>query len=63
MCRQAGCGSRRYARGDEVGMQVVILCCAGPGTYTGFEDGMYVVGSQVVKVVVGKHVVQAVQAS
>ena len=44
-------------------MQVAILCCAGRGTYTGFEDGMYVVGSQVVEVVVGKHVVQAVQAS
>ena len=44
-------------------MQVAVLCCAGRGTYTGFEDAMYVVGSQVVKVVVGKHVVQAVQAS
>ena len=43
-------------------MQVAILCCAGRGTYTGFEDAMYVVGSQVVEVV-GKHVVQAVQAS
>jgi hypothetical protein len=41
MCRQAGCGSRRYAGcGDEVGMQVAVLCCAGRGTYTGFEDGM-----------------------